>query len=73
MKNRTEEIAGKLKLSEIPEKPWTHLTVNFITKLLLIASVINFIQLVSPQLVDRFSQTKLCCKAPNKGYPHIYE
>ena len=33
MKNRTEEVAGKLKLSEIPEKPWTHLTVDFIMKL----------------------------------------
>ena len=33
MKNRTEELAGKLKLSEVPEKPWTHLTVDFITKL----------------------------------------
>ena len=37
MKNRTEEIAGKLKLSEVPEKPWTHLTVDFITKLLIVA------------------------------------
>jgi len=27
MKNRMEELAGKLKLSEIPEKPWTHLIV----------------------------------------------
>ena len=34
-------------------------------------SVTNFIQLVSPQQVDRFSQTKLCWKAPNEGYPHI--
>ena len=33
MKNRTEEVAGKLKLSEVPEKPWTHLIVDFITKL----------------------------------------
>ena len=24
---------GKLKLSEVPEKPWLHLTVDFITKL----------------------------------------
>jgi len=37
MKNRTEELAGKLKLSEVPEKPWTHLTVDFITKLLIVA------------------------------------
>jgi len=28
-----EKIVGKLKLSEVPEKPWTHLTVDFITKL----------------------------------------
>jgi len=37
MKNRMEEVVGKLKLSEVPEKPWTHLTVNFITKLPVIA------------------------------------
>jgi len=37
MKNRMEAPAGKLKLSEIPEKPWTYLTVDFITKLLLVA------------------------------------
>ena len=37
MKNRMEEMVGKLKLSEIPEKPWTHLTVDFITKLLIVA------------------------------------
>jgi len=37
MKNRTEEVAEKLKLSEIPEKPWTHLMVNFIMKLLVVS------------------------------------
>ena len=37
MKNRTEEVAGKLKLSKMPEKLWTHLMVDFITKLLLVA------------------------------------
>jgi len=37
MKNRMEEIVGKLKLSEVSEKLWTHLTVDFITKLLLVA------------------------------------
>ena len=37
MKNRTEEIAGKLKLSEVLEKPWTHLMVDFITKLPVVA------------------------------------
>jgi len=33
MKNKTEELAGKLKLSEVLEKPWTHLMVDFIMKL----------------------------------------
>jgi len=37
MKNRTEELAGNLKLNEVPEKPWTHLMVDFITKLLVVA------------------------------------
>ena len=37
MKNRTEKLVGKLKLSKIPEKPWTHLTVDFITKLPVVA------------------------------------
>ena len=37
MRNRMEEVVGKLKLREVPEKPWTHLTVDFITKLLIVA------------------------------------
>ena len=37
MKNRTEELAGKLKLSEVPKRPWSHLTVDFITKLPVVA------------------------------------
>jgi len=37
MKNRTKEVAGKLKLGEVPEKPWTHISVYFITKLLMVA------------------------------------
>jgi len=37
MKNRIEEITRKLKLSEVPEKPWTHLMVDFITKLPIVA------------------------------------
>ena len=36
MKNRIEEVAGKLKLSKVPEKPWMHLIVDFITKLLVV-------------------------------------
>ena len=37
MKNRTEEVAGKLKLGEVPEKPWTHILVDFIIKLPMVA------------------------------------
>ena len=37
IKNRMEKVAEKLKLSEIPEKLWTHLTVDFIMKLLIVA------------------------------------
>ncbi len=31
-----EEVAGKLKLSEVLEKPWTYLMIDFITKLPLV-------------------------------------
>ena len=37
MKNRMDVLVGKLKLSKVLEKPWIHLTVDFITKLLLVA------------------------------------
>ena len=37
MKNRAEEPVGKLKLSKVLEKSWMHLTVDFITKLLVVA------------------------------------
>jgi len=37
IKNRIEEVVGKLKLSEVPEKLWTYLIVDFITKLLIVA------------------------------------
>ena len=37
IKNRTEEPAGKLKLNEVPEKPWMHLMVDFITNLPVVA------------------------------------
>ena len=37
IKNRIEAPVKKLKLSKVPKKLWTHLMVNFITKLLLVA------------------------------------
>jgi len=38
IKNRTEKVVWKLKLSEIPKKLWTHLMVDFITKLPVVAT-----------------------------------
>jgi len=35
-KNHTEQLAGKLMLNSIPEKPWTHILADFITKLPLV-------------------------------------
>ena len=37
MKNKTKKVAGKLELSDVLEKLWTYLIVNFITKLLVVA------------------------------------
>ena len=37
IKNRTEELAGKLKLNEVLEKLWTYLMVDFIMKLPVVA------------------------------------
>jgi len=37
MKNKIEVPVGKLKLTKVPERLWIYLTVNFITKLLLVA------------------------------------
>ena len=37
IKNRTEEIAGKLKLSKVLEKLWTYIIVDFIMKLPIVA------------------------------------
>jgi len=37
MKNKTEKPAGKMTLSEVPKKPWSHLTVDFIMKLPVVA------------------------------------
>ena len=36
MKNKTEALVGKLMANEVLEKAWTHLIVDFITKLLLV-------------------------------------
>jgi len=64
-----EEVAGKLKLSEVPEKLWTHLMVNFITKLPLVAGkdtilvvcnklfkITHFVATIEGTLVERLAR-----------------
>ena len=34
MKNRAEMLAGKLRPNQVPERPWQHISVDFIMKLL---------------------------------------
>ena len=34
MKNRAEMPVGKLRPNQVPERPWQHISVDFITKLL---------------------------------------
>jgi len=50
-KNCTEQPAGKLIPNSIPEKPWAHISADFITKLLL-AQEYNLILVV----VDRLTK-----------------
>jgi len=49
IKNHTEQLAGKLMPNSIPEKPWTHISADFITKLPL-AQGYNAILVVVDQL-----------------------
>jgi len=48
-KNRTEQPAGKLMPNSIPEKPWAHISADFITKLPLVQGY-NSILVVVDQL-----------------------
>jgi len=69
MKNRIEELAGKLKLSEVPKKLWLHLTVDFITKLLVVvgkdailvvcdrlSKIIHFVATTKGTLAERLAK-----------------
>ena len=51
IKNRTEAPAGRLIVNKVPEKTWTNLIVDFITKLLLVVG--NDVVLV---VCDRLSK-----------------
>ena len=49
------------------------ISLNNLEKSLVVEDITNFIQLVSPQQVDQFSQTKLRWKAPNGLFIHIQD
>ena len=40
MKNRAEMPVGKLRPNKVPEKPWQHISVDFITKLPVLKAMI---------------------------------
>jgi len=56
MKNRTEELAGKLKLSEVLKKLWSHIMVDFIMKLLVVcdrlSKMTHFVATTEGMLVE---------------------
>ena len=69
IKNRTETLVGKLKLSKVPEKSQIYLTVNFITKLPIIAGkdailvvynrlsrMVHFVETTEGMLVEGLAQ-----------------
>jgi len=69
MKNKIETPAGKLKLSKILEKLWTHLTMDFITKLPLVteknailvvcdrlSKIIYFVATIKEMMVENLVQ-----------------
>ena len=74
MKDKHEEAKAALMKSQEEMKRQADRNMKEVEKYRVGNKVVtNFIQLVSPQPVDRFSQTKLCWKAPNEDYLHICE
>ena len=69
-----DEVRGKIisPSAQVSRDSLVSSTKSSITYYERIEHITNFIQLVSLQLVDQFSQTKLYCKASNKGYLYIY-
>ena len=63
-KNHIEALAGKLMPNVVPEKPWSHITADFITNLPLVQgydailvvcdSVTNFIWTITLGILDQF-------------------
>ena len=70
-KNRTEQPAGKLMPNSIPEKPWTHILADFITKLLL-AQGYNLILVVVNKLTKMIHFIPTTEKTLAKGLARLF-
>ena len=70
-KNRTEQPAGKLMPNSIPEKPWTHILADFITKLPL-AQGYNLILVVVNKLTKMIHFIPTTEKTLAKGLARLF-
>jgi len=70
-KNRTEQPAGKLMPNSIPEKPWMHISVDFITKLPL-AQGYNLILVVFDRLTKIVHFIPTMEKTLAEGLPWLF-
>jgi len=71
IKNRIEVLMGKVKLSEIPKKPWTHLIVDFIMKLPVVAGK-NAILIVYNRLSKMMYFVATTEKTSAKGLARLF-
>jgi len=69
-KNCTEQPVGKLMPNLIPERPWMHISADFITKLLL-AQGYDFILVVVDQLTKMVHFTPTTEKTLVKGLARL--
>ena len=70
-KNHTKQLAGKLIPNSIPEKPWTHISVDFITKLPL-AQEYDSILVVVDQLTKMVHFIPTTEKTSAKGLVRLF-
>jgi len=71
IKNRIEVLMGKVKLSEIPKKLWTHLIVDFIMKLPVVAGK-NAILIVYNRLSKMMYFVATTEKTSAKGLARLF-
>jgi len=70
-KNCTKQPAGKLMPNSIPEKPWTHISADFITKLFLVQGY-NSILVVVDQLTKMVHLIPITEKTSAEGLARLF-